>query len=866
MNLMSLVVQVTCNDQASSAISSLSSSAIAKVSAIGTVVSSVFKSAMSAVTSSIDDAISRVDTLNAYPTVMENLGFSASEAEASVEELAEAIEGLPTTLDGIVSITQRIATLCDSLDEATSLSIAINDLLVAGGQSTTYVNSALTQFTQMLSTGTFDVTGWNSVINAAAGQMLQLAEYLLGAGATTDELREALNEGTVSVDDFIAAIIELDQNGTESITSFAQQAQDATGGIATSIENVKTAIVRNLAEIIDAFNEDGEIATFLDSIKAAIDAVGDAITEAAGSWDLSQLTTFAGGVAALATAATIAEGPLNNLVKPLATVSEYAETAFTAISSLADNGITLLNKVLGGSGNLISSTSSGTGTGSSTGILATVVETLYNSIAKLAGAATPVISAAFSAFGTVLTAVGSVAASVASALLTVSGVLTIVSTGLAAVALAAAYAGADFEEFGNTFSSAIITISTQIAEFIGDITNAIPAAVEGVSEIAPQIIDAIVTGLRYVGESAERFLPAFETLVLTIVPYIAQLLATSGPQLLSGALTLFTTLVDAMAQAVPLIAAYVPTFIQGLVDAYTANQPAMLQAGIDLFTAIATAVPEVLPTILEAIPQIIETITAALPEAVPQIIEAAGTFLLGIIESIPEVLPDILDAICDLILTIIENIPTWVPMLLEAAVELFWAIVDAIPEIVSDVLSALGDLLQDIWDCISDFDLFEAGKNLISSVISGVKSMAGELVSAVTSLFSSAESEAQSSASKTKSTATKSVGGGNYASVMSAAMEEPEIRYHAKGGAIVREPTPLDVVGEAGAEAIVPLTNRRYSQPFADVIAAGVAENLAGTFGLGTVVNITIDGTGTTARVQQIALELLDQLEKEARL
>ena len=51
-------------------------------------------------------------------------------------------------------------------------------------------------------------------------------------------------------------------------------------------------------------------------------------------------------------------------------------------------------------------------------------------------------------------------------------------------------------------------------------------------------------------------------------------------------------------------------------------------------------------------------------------------------------------------------------------------------------------------------------------------------------------------------------------------------RYHADGAAIATRAVPLDIVGEAGAEAIVPLTNRRYSQPFADVIADGVAARL----------------------------------------
>lgn len=54
---------------------------------------------------------------------------------------------------------------------------------------------------------------------------------------------------------------------------------------------------------------------------------------------------------------------------------------------------------------------------------------------------------------------------------------------------------------------------------------------------------------------------------------------------------------------------------------------------------------------------------------------------------------------------------------------------------------------------------------------------------------------------------------------------EGGIRYHADG-AIATKAVPLDIVGEDGAEAIVPLTNRKYSQPFADVIAEGVARRM----------------------------------------
>lgn len=72
------------------------------------------------------------------------------------------------------------------------------------------------------------------------------------------------------------------------------------------------------------------------------------------------------------------------------------------------------------------------------------------------------------------------------------------------------------------------------------------------------------------------------------------------------------------------------------------------------------------------------------------------------------------------------------------------------------------------------------------------------------------------------------------------------VRAHADG-AIYTGPTmvtPRDLIGEAGAEYydgthIVPLTNRRYSQPFADVIAEGVAGRIGGGGGRTVIQNVT---------------------------
>ena len=74
------------------------------------------------------------------------------------------------------------------------------------------------------------------------------------------------------------------------------------------------------------------------------------------------------------------------------------------------------------------------------------------------------------------------------------------------------------------------------------------------------------------------------------------------------------------------------------------------------------------------------------------------------------------------------------------------------------------------------------------------------------------------------------------------------IRYHADG-VILNRPTWIgnrDIAGEAGAEAIIPLTNKRYVQPFANTVADGMLSKLDGLNAGGDTYNITVNAAGDT--------------------
>ena len=173
-----------------------------KVGAVAGITSNVFSKVASVVTSSLGSAVDRADQMNNFPKVMKNLGYSATDAAASIKKISDALDGLPTTSSAMTGMVQQLAPLTSNLDEATDIALAFNNAMLAGGASTMEQENALTQYTQMLSAGKVDMQAWRSIQAAMPGQLNQVAEAMLGAGKNSNDLYEAMKNGSISFDDF----------------------------------------------------------------------------------------------------------------------------------------------------------------------------------------------------------------------------------------------------------------------------------------------------------------------------------------------------------------------------------------------------------------------------------------------------------------------------------------------------------------------------------------------------------------------------------------------------------------------------------------------------------------------------------------
>lgn len=202
----------------------------------------------------IDKAISRVDTLNNFPNIMKNLGYEAGDSAKALDKLDKGVRGLPTSLDQIAEALQSIAPSTKSLDEATDLTLALNNALVAGGKEAGRRATAMEQFSEAIARGKPDMEEWSSLATAMPGQLQQIAKSL--GYDQWQQMAEAVSSGELAFSDVTDAMVKLNKDGLGEFPSFADQAKNSAGGLRTGMANMTTAIVRGMGDVINAIGSE----------------------------------------------------------------------------------------------------------------------------------------------------------------------------------------------------------------------------------------------------------------------------------------------------------------------------------------------------------------------------------------------------------------------------------------------------------------------------------------------------------------------------------------------------------------------------------------------------------------------------------
>lgn len=303
---------------------------------------------MNVLSSSFDGAINRFDTMQSYPKVMKSLGFSIEQSQKSVAKLNQSVQGLPTNLADVVTTSKSLAAVTSNIDKATDTTIALNHAFLASGSSSEDASRGLQQYSQMLAKGTVDMQSWRTLQETMAPALTKVAKKLGITSGNANELYDALQNGTITFDQFNDAMIECD---TET-GGFAETALEASKGVKTSMTNIKSA-VQNLEQgFLSAMNNMlkskamGGLVDNLEKIKSKIYDFRNSIMESKDdglTWDFKP-------------------GVLENVSKAMDWLADRANNAKAMVQQFYDgfmktdavqNAITLFDKVKDAIGNVM---------------------------------------------------------------------------------------------------------------------------------------------------------------------------------------------------------------------------------------------------------------------------------------------------------------------------------------------------------------------------------------------------------------------------------------------------------------------------------------------------------------------------------
>ncbi|MDF7636923.1 tape measure protein [Leuconostocaceae bacterium ESL0958] len=237
------------------------------------VVASTIQKGMGVISSSIGGAVSRFDTLNQYPKVMKQMGYSTEDATGAVNIMKSGIDGLPTSLDDITKSAQSFAILENSASKGAKVATSLSHAFLASGASSADASRGVEQYSQMLAAGKVDMQAWRTLTETMPYALTKVAKsFGITGDAAKEELYEKLANGQITMKQLNERFMELD----DGANGWAKTARIASAGIGTSMTNMKIAVTKGVADSIKAIDNGlkkagtGGIANILDKGRISI--------------------------------------------------------------------------------------------------------------------------------------------------------------------------------------------------------------------------------------------------------------------------------------------------------------------------------------------------------------------------------------------------------------------------------------------------------------------------------------------------------------------------------------------------------------------------------------------------------------------
>ena len=211
-------------------------------------------SGINKITEGLSSGFSRYDTMKKYPKIMKAFGYSAKDAQESIDKLDKSVRGLPTGLDEMVDMSQRFTATTGDIKKGTDLAIAANNAFLASMSTDTQRYQGMMQLQDVLGGKKMNAREWNSLVSSMTPAVVKMGESLGYTNKNMDEWIQKVRDGKVSNEDFIDTLIKVATEGGE-VAKMANESKDTWQAFSANVGNafsrMSAGVIQSLDKIVN---------------------------------------------------------------------------------------------------------------------------------------------------------------------------------------------------------------------------------------------------------------------------------------------------------------------------------------------------------------------------------------------------------------------------------------------------------------------------------------------------------------------------------------------------------------------------------------------------------------------------------------
>lgn len=243
------------------------------------------------------------------------------------------------------------------------------------------------------------------------------------------------------------------------------------------------------------------------------------------------------------------------------------------------------------------------------------------------------------------------------------------------------------------------------------LSQVLPEFLQNGVDLILSLVDGLLQGLPNVIEGIGSILSSLITFLLEAIPQLIE----SGIKLIGG---LAKGLIDNAPEVIKAITDVIVKLVKTILD----ELPEFLKKGFEIIKNIAKGLKDNAPEAIDKLIEIIDNLITTIRDNLPEFLEKGWEIIKTIAKGIMETLPEILESMASILVTLIEKIVDYLPEFLEKGWDIVKELAKGILNMASEANEAMRDIISGVIDKISEkIDrFFDKGKELISNLASGI--------------------------------------------------------------------------------------------------------------------------------------------------